>query len=244
MSTAYQVGPRRTDRSQPCANRNGIWPPIYTRHWTPHPARSLGKTAQGEWQRCVQDAVAGGELHRTTGSVLLALCRFSDDRLDDVWPAQVTVAQRLALAASTVCHHVTLARRAGWLVVQHRNRIDHGQRLAMTNVTRFQLPARWVEQLETQRQQRAERRHQERAARPGRTTPRHTPTPAAGEDGRARTWTPAMHAAGFGAAQARVAPDFETGRRVLEDEFAGAPGDYEAAYEQYAATWRTVRQNE
>ncbi|MFV0451137.1 MAG: hypothetical protein ACK5LS_02660, partial [Propioniciclava sp.] len=101
----------------PCRNRNGIWPPRYQRNWEPHPARSLPRTAQAEWQRCVLDAVAAGEIHRTTGPVLLAFSRASSGQLEDVWIAQATVAGQLGLAESTVCHHVTIAKRLGWLAV-------------------------------------------------------------------------------------------------------------------------------
>src|SRR3954469_22134791 len=142
-SNAYQEAPLGCDRSGRCANRNGVWPPLYKRQWQPHPARSLPVTAQREWYRCVQDAVAAGELHRTTGQVLHAFARASGDRLEDVWIGQATVAAQLGLAASTVCHHVALAKEAGWLAVQHRNRIDQGMVLAMTNVTRMELPAAW-----------------------------------------------------------------------------------------------------
>src|SRR5215203_4338265 len=123
---ADQAVPATSDRTQRCANRNGMWPPIYKRQWEPHPTRSLDKFAQQRFYRCVQDAVAARELHRTTGDVILMFARASDDCLSDVWISQATIAEKLDLAESTVCHHVATAKRLGWLTVQHRNRIDNG----------------------------------------------------------------------------------------------------------------------
>lgn len=242
---AYQATPACSDRTKPCPNRNGIWPPQYKRQWDPHPPRSLANTAQAEWQRCVLDAVAGGELHRTTGAVLLALARPSDNRLGDVWIAQATVGQHLGLAPSTVCHHVAAAKRAGWVAVQHRNRIDNGVVLGMSNVTRFELPAHWRAKLDEQRHERDAARARQRRQRPGRTTePSHArrreepPGP-----GRA---TPETQASSAGAAAARSADttSFEAGRQGLEDEFRGRPHLYEAAYDSFVETWKKVRLNE
>jgi hypothetical protein len=241
MRTSYQTAPASADRSKPCSNRNGIWPPRYQRNWAPHPHRSLANTAQAEWQRCVHDAVAAGELHRTTGAVLLAFCRASDNRLDDVWVAQSTIGERLQLATSTVCHHVTIAKRAGWLAVQHRNRVDHGIPVAMTNLTRFELPQHWRDQLDQQRRERDARRAATRrssSARHGRTS-----EPPQQQAVRA---TPETHAASAGAATARSASttDFDAGRRELEQSYAGQPHLFEAAFDAFVSTWNTVRRNE
>src|SRR3954471_9796430 len=167
---AYQAVPATSDRTQRCANRNGMWPPIYKRQWAPHPPRSLDKLAQQRFYRCVQDAVAERELHRTTGDVLLLFARNSDDRLSDVWISQATIAEKLGLAESTVCHHVAKAKRLGWLVVQHRNRIDHGFVIGMSNMTRLQLPEHWQDRLDEQRRDRTATKTRSRRRRPGRTT--------------------------------------------------------------------------
>src|SRR4051812_5838606 len=88
---AYQAVPATSDRSLRCPNQNGLWPPIYKRQWAPHPVRSLDKLAQQRFYRCVQDALAARELHRTTGDVLLSFARASNDRLSDVWISQATI---------------------------------------------------------------------------------------------------------------------------------------------------------
>jgi hypothetical protein len=239
----YQSAAASSDRSTRCPNRNGVWPPLYKRQWNPHPPRSQSNNAQVEWQRCVHDAVAAGELHRTTGAVLLAFCRASSNRLDDVWIAQATVAGRLGLAASTVCHHVAAAKHAGWIQVQHRNRIDNGVVVGMSNVTRLELPAQWRTKLDEQRRQRAADRTRDRRRQPG----RHTPRPHQPVDNRPPSPTPADHAAGVGAAIARAAStlDFEDGRRQVAEQFHGqSPGLYEAAYDSFVETWKTVRLNQ
>src|SRR4051794_13735011 len=170
--TAYQATPACSDRSQRCSNRNGVWPPLYKRQWNPHPTRSLDKFAQQRFVRCVLDAVADGELHRTTGNVLLVFARASDDRLSDPWIAQATVAARLGLGESTVCHHVATAKRLGWVVVQPRTRIDTGTVRAMSNTPRLQLPQQGQDRLDAQQaQRRAEQTRQRRQRNPhGRVT--------------------------------------------------------------------------
>ncbi len=240
---AYQATAATSDRSTRCPNRNGVWPPIYKRQWTAHPHRSQSNTAQGEWQRCVYDAVAAGELHRTTASVLMVFSRQSGNRHDDVWIAQATVAERLGLAASTVCHHVAAAKRAGWVTVQHRNRIDNGMVVGMSNMTRFELPEPWRTKLDVQRLANAARRTRDRRRQPGRHTPRR-PQP---NDARPSTPTRLEHAENFGAAIARLASvvDFEDGRRQVVEEFAGQPAEfYESAFNSFAEMWMTVRKNE
>jgi hypothetical protein len=244
---AYQSGPATSDRTQRCPNRNGMWPPIYKRQWAPHPTRSLDKLAQQRFYRCVQDAVAERELHRTTGDVLLLFARASDDRLSDVWISQATIADKLGLAESTVCHHVAKAKRLGWLVVQHRNRIDNGFVIGMSNMTRLQLPEHWQDRLDEERRERTATKASERRRRPARTT----------EPTRPRTRhvyshqepvhpTAAHHAASAGAAVARSASttSFEQGRQQLADEYAGKPDLYEAAYDSFVEIWKKVRLNE
>ncbi|MFV0307613.1 MAG: hypothetical protein ACK5OX_07705 [Desertimonas sp.] len=226
----------------PCRNRNGVWPPRYERNWAPHPARALPRTAQAEWQRCVLDAVAAGELHRTTGTVLLAFSRASSSQLEDVWIAQATVAGQLGLAESTVCHHVTIAKRLGWLAVQHRNRIDHGLVLAMSNVTRFELPAHWQQRLDEQRQER--RAAQTRARRdakrsgPRATGSRAEPQRLVREDERSQAAS-----VGAGLARSSGTETFEQGVGELEETFAGRAELYLVAYDSFTETWKTVRQN-
>ena len=241
----YQATAPSSDRSTRCPNRNGVWPPIYKRLWDPHPFRSGSNNAQAEWQRCVQDAVAAGELHRTTGQVLLAFCRQSDNRLKDVWIAQATVGERLGLAASTVCHHVAKAKRAGWVTVQHRNRIDNGMVVGMSNMTRLELPEPWRTKLDEQRGKKVADRAAERREQPGRHTPRQR-RPNDPNDNRPDSPTPSHHAANFGAAMARMASTktFEDGRRLIAEEFKGQPDLYEAAYDSFSEIWRTVRLNE
>ncbi len=239
-STTYATGPRVADRSRPCPNRNGIWPPIYDRQFDPFPQRTMSNHAQREWQRCVHDAVAAGELHRTTGLVLLAYCRASDDRLADVWVAQATIAEQLGLAASTVCHHVAIGKQLGWLEVQHRNRIDAGFVKAMSNITRMLLPDRWMARLIEQRRARAAKRAAKQPTRPGRVT---TPTRGV-PDNAPRVATPATHAAAAGAAEARTATDWATGESNLQDLYRDSPALYEAAWSEFNETWRTVRINE
>jgi hypothetical protein len=239
---AYQSTPPSSDRAQRCNNRNGIWPPLYKRQWNPHPPRSLPNTAQAEWQRCVLDAVAAGELHRTTGAVLLAFSRRSSNRHEDVWIAQATVGEHVGLAASTVCHHVAAAKRAGWLAVQHRNRIDNGFVTGMSNLTRFELPAHWRNKLDEQRRERDAARTRERRSRPGRTTGGHNDRRRA-EQPRPMA-TPATHAASAGAAVARTAASFEDGRLQLENEYRGRADLYEAAYDSFVEIWKKVRLNE
>ena len=247
---AYQVEPASSDRTTRCTNRNGIWPPLYKRQYQPHPTRSQHKYAQREWERCVRDAVAGGELHRTTGDVLLAFSRASDDQHGDVWIGQATVGQRLGLAPSTVCHHMTIAKRTGWIAVQHRNRIDNGVVLGMTNVTRFELPDHWREQLAQDARDRRARQTRERRGtqRNGRTTPaaRTAPTvattlpsPQAGPV----YATEAQQADATGAAVARSADTktFEQGRQQLENQYAGQPALYERAYASYVDAWQRHR---
>jgi hypothetical protein len=249
--TAYQATPACSDRSQRCANRNGVWPPLYKRQWNPHPARSLDKFAQQRFVRCVLDAVADGELHRTTGNVLLAFARASDDRLSDPWIAQATVAARLGLGESTVCHHVATAKRLGWVVVQHRNRIDNGMVRAMSNVTRLQLPQPWHDRLAAhQAERRAEQTRQRRQRNPhGRVTaPKAGERRASGpgsEQGPVYA-TAAQQAASAGVAQARSASTttFEQGRAELEAAYPGQPDLYEAAYDAFVEMWKTVRINE
>jgi hypothetical protein len=247
----YQATPACSDRSQRCSNRNGVWPPLYKRQWNPHPARSLDKFAQQRFVRCVLDAVAGGELHRTTGNVLLAFARASDDRLSDPWIAQATVAARLGLGESTVCHHVATAKRLGWVMVQHRNRIDNGLVRAMSNVTRLQLPQHWQDRLAAQQaQRRAEQTRQRRQRnRPGRVTQpnggERRGSGHGGEHGPVYA-TAAQQAASTGAARARSASTstFEQGRAELEAAYTGQPELYEAAYDAFVETWKTVRINE
>jgi hypothetical protein len=240
---AYQATPACADRTQRCRNRNGIWPPLYKRQWSPHPPRSLPNTAQAEWQRCVLDAVAAGELHRTTGAVLLAFSRRSGNRHEDVWVAQGTVGGHVGLAASTVCHHVAAAKRAGWLAVQHRNRIDNGFVTGMSNLTRFELPAHWRAKLDEQRRERDAARTRQRRNRPGRTTGADTDRRRG--DGQLRPMaTPATQAASAGAAIARTAASFEDGRLQLENEYRGRAELYEAAYDSFVEIWKKVRLNE
>jgi hypothetical protein len=97
--------------------------------------------------------------------VLLAFSRASSNRLADMWIAQATVAERLDLAPSTVCHHVAAAKQAGWIVVQHRNRIDNGMVVGMSNVTRLEFPVQWRTKLDEQRRQRAAERTPDRRRR-------------------------------------------------------------------------------
>jgi TolA-binding protein len=197
------------------------------------------------------DAVAGGELHRTTGNVLLAFARASDDRLSDPWIAQATVAARLGLGESTVCHHVATAKRLGWVMVQHRNRIDNGLVRAMSNVTRLQLPQHWQDRLAAQQaQRRAEQTRQRRQRnRPGRVTQpnggERRGSGHGGEHGPVYA-TAAQQAASTGAARARSASTstFEQGRAELEAAYTGQPELYEAAYDAFVETWKTVRINE
>jgi hypothetical protein len=200
----------------------------------------------------VLDAVAGGELHRTTGNVLLAFARASDDHLSDPWIAQATVAARLGLGESTVCHHVATAKRLGWVVVQHRNRIDNGIVRAMSNVTRLQLPQHWQDRVDTQQaQRRAEQTRRRRLRRQhGRVTPpkvgeRRGSGGRAVEEGPAYA-TAAQQAASTGAARAMSASTvtFEQGRAELEAEYRGQPHLYEAAYDAFVEKWKTVRINE
>lgn len=224
---------------------------MYTRQWSPHPSRSLDRFAQQRFVRCVLDAVADGELHRTTGNVLLAFARASDDRLADPWIAQATVAERLGLGESTVCHHVATAKRLGWVVVQHRNRIDNGMVRAMSNVTRLVLPPQWQARLDAQQvQRRADQTRQRRQRNPhGRVTDPHTPGPrgSSRDGGQGPVYaTATQQAASAGAAQALSASTttFEQGRAELEAEYAGRADLYEAAYDTFAETWKTVRINE
>jgi hypothetical protein len=243
----YQAVPATSDRTQRCANRNGLWPPIYKRQWTPHPPRSLDKLAQQRFYRCVQDAVAERELHRTTGDVLLLFARVSDDRLSDVWISQATIAEKLGLAESTVCHHVAKAKRLGWLVVQHRNRIDNGFVIGMSNMTRLQLPERWQDRLDEQRRERTATKTRERRRRPGQTTePNHSRATQAHSHQEPVHPTAAHHAASAGAAVARSASttSFEQGRQQLADEYVGKPDMYQAAYDSFVDIWKKVRLNE
>jgi hypothetical protein len=242
---AYQLEPASSDRSTRCPNRNGIWPPLYKRQWQPHPTRSQSRYAQREWERCVRDAVADGELHRTTGDILLAFSRASDDHHNDVWIGQTTVGQRLGLAASTVCHHMTIARRAGWIAVQHRNRIDHGVVLGMTNVTRFELPERWRERLLQQtRDRRAQQTKERRSRNNGRVTePSTKTTPQTGRDDRPSYANEAQQADATGAATALSADTttFEQGRLQLENQYRGQAQLYERAYAAYVDAWQRHR---
>jgi hypothetical protein len=242
---AYQLQPASSDRSTRCANRNGIWPPLYKRQWQPHPTRSQSRQAQREWERCVRDAVADGELHRTTGDVLLAFSRASDDQHNDVWIGQTTVGQRLGLAASTVCHHMTVARRAGWVAVQHRNRIDHGVVLGMTNITRFELPEHWRERLLQQTRDRRAQQTQERRTRVnGRVTEPSTKAPPPTDRGLGPNYAnDAQQADTTGAAIALSADTttFEQGRQQLENQYLGQPQLYERAYAAYVDTWQRRR---
>ncbi len=240
---AYQSIPARSDRAQRCSNRNGVWPPAYKRQWNPHPPRSLANNAQAQWQRCVQDAVAAGELHRTTGAVLLALSRPSDSRLNDVWIAQATIGEHLGLAPSTVCHHVAIAKRCGWVAVQHRNRIDNGVVVGMSNVTRFEFPEQWRTMLDEQHRSRVAAQARTRRRQSHRTT---APSHQDSDEPRRPSPSPHTHAADAGAAVARLATttDFEHGRRQLADLYSGQPGLYEAAYDSFVETWKTVRRNE
>ena len=242
---AYQAAPATSDRTQRCPNRNGMWPPIYKRHWDPHPARSLDKLAQQRYYRCVQDAVADRELHRTTGDVILAFARASDDRLSDVWISQATVAARLELAESTVCHHVAKAKQLGWLVVQHRNRIDNGFVVGMSNNTRLTLPDHWQERLDEQRRERTAKQTSERRRHPGRTTAPTRSQPKQGHNQEPVHHTPAHSAASAGAALAQSASttSFEHGLEQLDEMYAGQPNLYEAAYDEFVEIWKKVRQN-
>lgn len=247
---AYQTTPACSDRTQRCANRNGIWPPRYERQWEPHPPHpmsALGKTAQRQFIRCVLDAVAAGELHRTTGNVLLAFARASDDLLTDPWIAQATVGQRLGLAASTVCHHVTVAKRLGWVAVQHRNRIDNGFVVGMSNITRLMLPKHWHDRLDEQRRHAQAERTARRRRGGGRATPAAVGRADRGPVVRPVRWSEVNQAASTGAAKAWSASttSFEQGRLELEAEFHGQPAHlYESAYDAFVEKWKTVRQNE
>lgn len=244
---AYQALPATSDRTQRCPNRNGLWPPIYKRQWQPHPPRSLDKLAQQRFYRCVQDAVAERELHRTTGDVLLLFARASDDRLSDVWISQATIAEKLDLAESTVCHHVAKAKRLGWLIVQHRNRIDNGFVVGMSNMTRLQLPDHWQGRLDQQRRDRTATKTRERRRRPEQTTEPPRPRARQGSSHQQPVHpTPAHHAASAGAAVARSASttSFEQGRRQLADEYVGRPDLYEAAYDSFVEIWKKIRLNE
>lgn len=135
--------PTEIDRSQPCNNRNGFWPPIYERQYDPLPPRSLDRNAQHRYARHLQDAVAKGEMHRTTADVIMVFWRRSDNYLEDVWCSQAYVAESLGLDEDTVNHHVAIAKQLGWLLVQHRNRISRGEWHAMSNITRLTLPPQW-----------------------------------------------------------------------------------------------------
>jgi hypothetical protein len=243
---AYQTSPASSDRTQRCPNRNGEWPPLYKRQWDPHPARSLDKLARERFQRCVLDAVEADEIHRTTGQILLAFAHASDKSLTDVWISQRTVGQRLKLAESTVCHHVAKAKRAGWIAVQHRNRIDNGMVHAMSNVTRLQLPLHWQDQVDEQRRERVARQTRDRRARGrvGSPTHRRDTTPASAHKPAHRS--EAQLAASTGAATARSASTatFEQGREELEEQFLGRPDLFEAAYDEFVNVWRTIRKNE
>ncbi len=63
-------------------------------------------------------------------------------------------------------------------------------------------------------------------------------------DSAPRVATPATHAAAAGAAEARTAPDWATGEANLQDLYRDSPALYEAAWNEFNATWRTVRLNE
>ena len=178
--------------------------------------------------------------------MLLAFARASDDRLSDVWMSQASIADKLELAESTVCHHVAKAKQLGWVAVQHRNRIDHGLVLAMSNITRLQLPAQWQERVDEQRRERTAERTRQRRGR-GRTTPsRHARSSNASTVQEPNHRTAAQQAASFGAATAGSASttSFEEGRQLLEDQYTGRPDLYEAAYDAFSELWRTIRKNE
>lgn len=183
----------KKDRSVPCGNRNGFWPPLYQRQFDPLPYRSLDNQAQKRYSGIVHDAMRSGELHRTTGAVLLAFHRHSSDNLQDVYVAQATVGDLLDLTEDCVNGHVAILKALGWMQVQHRNKVVNGMRQAMSNITRLTLPAHW-QAVDAARKKAGEekaarnaktRRARQRRAREGHGAPAGTfPFATDGEDGR------------------------------------------------------------
>ncbi len=168
----------RVDRSVPCKNRNGVYPPIYSREKDPLPVRWLHKSEHEQWQRDLWVSyTADPTFERTTFDVAMAYWQHSGlwgplnsrsgkmDRrwaLDDVFVTQQTVGERLGLDGDTVNHHYATLVARGWFKRQHRNTFERGRIKAQPNLTRFEWPAEvWA-----RRKARAAERRREVASRP------------------------------------------------------------------------------
>lgn len=98
-------------------------------------------------RRCVERALAGGDISQQEAIWLGVALSFSDVTGKAIWPSHAAIGAAMGRSVRTSQRHAASLRAKGWVVVEHRFVVEAGRVRGTSNVTRVDPPAELYDQV-------------------------------------------------------------------------------------------------